>query len=103
MLILATAILSEVGVGGAQLMESETWTSTVTRLTPRIGETARLLFGLYAAITALVVAVLYALYLAGLAPNMTLYNAVAPAMASVATPGFSPEPASAGAFAPIAQ
>ena len=64
-LILATAILSEVGVGGAQLMESETWTSTVTRLTPRIAETARLLFGLYAAITALVVAVLYGLYLGG--------------------------------------
>lgn len=64
-LILATAILSEVGVGGAQLMESETWTSTVTRLTPRIAETARILFGLYAVITTLVVSILYSLYIAG--------------------------------------
>ncbi len=102
-LILATAILSEVGVGGAQLLESETWTATVTRLTARIAETARLLFGIYAAITALVIAVLYGLYLAGLAPNMTLYNAVAHALTSVSTAGFSPEPESAGAFTPIAQ
>lgn len=102
-LILATAILSEVGVGGAQLMESETWTATMTRLTPRIAETARILFGLYAVITTIVVAVLYGLYLVGLAPNMTLYNAVAHALTSVSTAGFSPEPASAGAFTPIAQ
>ncbi len=102
-LILATAILSEVGVGGAQLMESETWTTTVHKLTPRIAETARILLGLYAAITALAVVVLYVLFLVGLAPNMTLYNAIAHALTSVATAGFSPEPASAGAFSPIAQ
>ena len=102
-LILATAILSEVGVGGAQLMESETWTSTITRLTPRIAETARILFSLYAVITTLVIVVLYSLYLAGLAPNMTLYNAVAHALTSVSTADFSPEPASAGAFSPVAQ
>ncbi len=102
-LILATAILSEVGIGGAQLMEGETWTSTVTKLTPKIAETARILFKLYAVITAAVAAVLYGLYLSGLAPNMTLYNAVAHALTSVATAGFSPEAESAGAFAPIAQ
>lgn len=102
-LILATAILSEVGVGGAQLMESETWTATISKLTPRIAETARLLLGLYAAITTLAVGALYALHLLGLAPDMTLYNAVAHALTSVATAGFSPEPASAGAFTPAAQ
>lgn len=102
-LILATAILSEVGIGGAQLMETETWTTTVHKLTSRISETARILFGIYAAITALVIAVLYGLSLVGLAPNMTLYNAVAHAFTSVATAGFSPEPASAGAFSPIVQ
>lgn len=102
-LILATAILSEVEVGGAQLMESETWTSTISKLTPRIAETARILLGLYAVITALAVSALYALHLLGLAPDMTLYNAVAHALTSVATAGFSPEPASAGAFTPIAQ
>lgn len=102
-LILATAILSEVGVGGAQLMESETWTATVSKLTPRIAETARILLGLYTAITALAVVALYGLHRLGVAPNMTLYNAIAHALTSVATAGFSPEPASAGAFSPIAQ
>ena len=102
-LILATAVLSDVGVGGAQLMESETWTPTVQKLTPRIAETAQILFRLYAAITGGVVAVLFSLHLAGVAPNMGLYNAVAHAFSSVSTAGFSPEPLSAGAFTPAAQ
>ncbi|WP_353633309.1 TrkH family potassium uptake protein (plasmid) [Halobacterium sp. NMX12-1] len=102
-LILATTVLSEVGVGGAQLMESETWTATFQKLTPRLAETARILFGLYTAITVGVIAVLYGLSLAGFAPNMTLYNAVAHAFTSVATAGFSPEPESAGAFTPVVQ
>lgn len=102
-LILATAIFSEVGVGGAKLIETETWTTTVHKFTSRISEIARILFGIYAAITALVIAVLYGLSLVGLAPNMTLYNAIAHAFTSVATAGFSPEPASAGAFSPIVQ
>ena len=102
-LILATAVLSSLGVGGAQLMESETQTRDLNKLTPKISETARLIWGLYVGITALAIAVYYSLGLSGLAPNMTLYNAVAHAFTSVATAGFSPEPGSAGAFAPIAQ
>lgn len=102
-LILATAILSELGVGGAQLMETETQTQNVNRLTPRISRTARLIWGLYLGLTALAVAVYYSLHLLGLAPNMDLYNAVAHALTSVATAGFSPEPESVGAFAPIVQ
>ncbi len=102
-LILATAVLSELGVGGAQLMESETQTRDLNKLTPRISQTARLLWGLYVGITALAVGVLYALGVSGLAPNMDLYNAVAHAFTSVATAGFSPEPLSVGAFEPIVQ
>lgn len=102
-LVLATAILSEAGVGGAQLMESETWTTTVNKLTPHIAETARILLGLYAAITTLAVILLYSLHLVGVAPKMTLYNAIAHAFTSVATAGFSPEPTSAEAFSPIVQ
>ena len=102
-LILATAILSELGVGGAQLMESESQTRNVNKLTPRISETARLIWGLYLGLTGLAAAVYYGLGLAGLAPNMDLYNAVAHAFTSVATAGFSPEPLSIGAFEPIVQ
>ncbi len=102
-LVLATAILSELGVGGAQLMDTEAQSQNVNRLTPRISETARLIWGLYLGITALAVAVLYSLSLVGLAPNMDLYNAVAHAFTSVATAGFSPEPQSVGTFEPIVQ
>ncbi|MES3517938.1 MAG: TrkH family potassium uptake protein [Natronomonas sp.] len=102
-LILATAVLSELGVGGAQLMESETQTKDINKLTPKISQTARLIWGLYVGITALAAGTYYTLHLLGLAPNMGLYNAVAHAFTSVATAGFSPEPLSIGAFTPIVQ
>ena len=101
-LILATAVLSELGVGGAQLMESESQTADVNKLTPKISETARLIWGLYVGITALAVVVYFALGLA-FDPQMDLYNAVAHAFTSVATAGFSPEPLSVGAFHPVVQ
>ena len=102
-LILVTAIFSELGVGGAQLMETETQTRNVNRLTPRISATARLIWGLYLGLTLAVIAVLYGLHLLGLAPNMDLYNAVAHAFTSISTAGFSPEPQSIGAFTPAVQ
>jgi trk system potassium uptake protein TrkH len=102
-LVLAVGILSQLKVGGAQLMETETQTQDVTKLTPRIVETARLLGGLYVALTGTLVAVLLGLNLAGLAPNMGPYNAVTHALTTVSTAGFSPEPASLGAFTPAVQ
>jgi len=102
-LILATAVLSSLEVGGAQLMQSEQQIDRVDKLTPRISQTARLIWGLYVGATALAAGVFWALGLSGLAPRMDLYNAVAHALTSVATAGFSPEPLSAGAFEPIVQ
>jgi trk system potassium uptake protein TrkH len=102
-LVLAVGLLSQLDVGGAQLMETETQTQDVTKLTPRIAGTARIIGGLYLGLTALVVAVLLGLNLAGLAPEMGPYNAVAHALTSISTAGFSPEPESVGAFSPAAQ
>ena len=101
-LILATAVLSEIGVGGAQLMESESQTQDVNKLTPKISATARLIWGLYLGLTGLAVATYFLLGLA-FDPRMDLYNAVAHAFTSVATAGFSPEPLSVGAFHPVIQ
>ena len=100
-LILATAILSRLSVGGAQLMETETQYDNVDKLTPHIEDTARLIGKLYAGLTIGTIAVLYGLYLVGLAPNMDLYTAVAHAFTSVSTAGFSTEPLSIEAFAPV--
>jgi trk system potassium uptake protein TrkH len=102
-LVLATAVLSSLAVGGAQLMETETQTRDVNKLTPRISETAALLWKLYLGLTGLQVAVLYGLHLVGLAPEMTLYDAVAHAFTTVSTSGFSPRGASLAAFSPAVQ
>ncbi|MGB9986035.1 TrkH family potassium uptake protein [Salarchaeum japonicum] len=101
-LVLATAVLSRVSVGGAQLMETETQTKDV-KLTPKISETARLLWTIYIVLTALAVVVLYGLNLAGVAPEMTLFDAIAHALTSVSTSGFSPRADSIAAFSPAVQ
>jgi len=102
-LVLAVALLSQLSVGGAQLMETESQTNDVTKLTPHIAETARIIGALYVALTAVMVGVLVALGLAGLAPEMTLYDAVAHAFTAVSTAGFSPRTESVGAFSPAVQ
>ncbi|WP_049928103.1 TrkH family potassium uptake protein [Halopiger goleimassiliensis] len=102
-LIVAIGLLSNLMVGGAQLMETETQTQNVQKLRPRISETARLIWGLYVGLTLLAVGVLYGLGLAQLAPEMDLFNAVSHALTTVSTAGFSPEADSVGAFAPIVQ
>lgn len=102
-LVLATAVLSQLGVGGAQLMETESQTRDVNKLTPRISETARLLWRLYIGLTGLQIVVLYALHLVGLAPEMTFYDAVAHAFTTISTAGFSPRGQSLAAFSPVVQ
>jgi trk system potassium uptake protein TrkH len=101
--VLAVAILPELSVGGAQLMDAEAPGPGVEKLTPRIAETARALWLAYVGITALEVAGLYALHLGGMAPNMTPYNAVAHGLTTLSTGGFSPEARSIEAFSAAVQ
>jgi trk system potassium uptake protein TrkH len=102
-LLIATAVLARLSVGGAKLMETETQTRDVTKLTSRFADTAKLLLGLYVGITTLIAGLLWALGLLGIEPEMTAFDAVSHALTSVATAGFSPRPESAGAFGPAAQ
>ncbi|OLZ42427.1 potassium transporter TrkH [Natrinema saccharevitans] len=102
-LIVAIGLFSHLLVGGAQLMETETQTRNVRKLRPHLDETARLIWSIYIGLTALTTLVLVALSLVGLAPEMDLYNAVAHALTSVSTAGFSPQPDSVGAFSPAVQ
>ncbi|XVH30922.1 TrkH family potassium uptake protein [Haloferacaceae archaeon DSL9] len=102
-LVFAIGILSQLSIGGAQLMETETQTRDVQKLSPRIADTARLLWGLYAGLTLVAAAILYLYHLLGLDPTMDAFNAIAHAMTAVATAGFSPQPDSVGAFEPITQ
>ncbi|PSP97290.1 potassium transporter TrkH [Halobacteriales archaeon QS_4_70_19] len=102
-IVLAIAILPELSVGGAQLMDAEAPGVGIEKLTPRIAETARVLWIAYFAFTALEIVLLYGLHLAGMAPNMNAYNAVAHGLTTLPTGGFSPEADSIAAFSAAVQ
>lgn len=102
-IVLAVAILSQMAVGGAQLMEAETPGPGVSKLTPHIAETARVLWIAYLGFTIFYILLLYGLHLVGFAPNMDLYNAIAHGLTTLPTGGFSPEARSIEAFSPAVQ
>lgn len=89
--LLALAILPLLGVGGMQLFRAEVPGPVAERLTPRISQTAKLLWGVYLFLTALETG---ALMLAG----MSLFDAVCHAFATMATGGFSNHNASVGGY-----
>jgi trk system potassium uptake protein TrkH len=101
--VLAVAILPELSVGGAQLMDAEAPGPGIQKLTPRIAQTARALWLAYAGITVAEMVLLFGLHEAGYAPNMGLYNAVAHGLTTMATGGFSPEARSIEAFSGVVQ
>lgn len=102
-IVLMIAILPEVAVNGAQLMQSEAPGPELQKFTPRIVETARALWLIYFGFTVLYVCLMYGLHLSGLAPKMDLYNAIAHGFSTMPTGGFSPEAESIAAFRPIVQ
>jgi trk system potassium uptake protein TrkH len=102
-LVLMVAILPKLSVGGAQVINQEAPGLSFEKLTPGIQQTARALWGIYAGFTVLAAAVYYSLHVAGVAPNMDLYNAVAHALTTMPTGGFSPQARSVEAFAPVVQ
>ncbi|WP_434522432.1 TrkH family potassium uptake protein [Halorubrum sp. AS12] len=102
-IVLMIAILPEVAVNGAQLMDSEAPGPELQKLTPKIAETARALWLIYFGFTVLLAVLLYALHLLGMAPNMDLYNAVAHGFSTLPTGGFSPQADSIGYFSAAVQ
>jgi trk/ktr system potassium uptake protein len=90
-IVLSLAILPILGVGGMQLFQAEVPGPTTDRLRPRIRETAKLLWGVYFAITAAEVGML-------MLGGMNFYEAVCHAFTTMATGGFSTENASVGAW-----
>lgn len=95
-IVLGVAILPYLGVGGMQLFRLEAPGPTADRLRPRIRETAKLLWLVYAGLTVL----LTALYVFG---GMTFLDAVNHALTTMPTGGFSTRNASMAAFSPYIQ
>ncbi len=101
--VLAVAILPELSVGGAQLMDAEAPGPGIEKLTPKIAKTARALWGAYIGFTLLEITLLYGLHLGGMAPTMDFYNAVAHGLTTLPTGGFSPQARSIEAFSAAVQ
>ena len=90
--VIAVAILPMLGVGGMQLYRTETLGPMKdSKLTPRIRETANVLFKIYLALT-VVCALAY--WLAG----MSAFDAISHSFSTVAIGGFSTHDASIGFF-----
>ena len=91
-IVLAVAILPLLGVGGMQIYRAEVpGPIKDNKLTPRIRETARVLWQIYLTLT---VACALAYYLAGMTP----FDAVSHAFSTVSTAGFSTHDNSIGHF-----
>ncbi|MGD8619190.1 MAG: potassium transporter TrkG [Gammaproteobacteria bacterium] len=91
-IVLAVAILPLLGVGGMQLYRAEaSGVAKHEKLTPRIAETARVLWAIYFSLT---LACTMAFWVAG----MDLFDAVGHAFTTVSTGGFSTHDASLGKY-----
>lgn len=101
--VLAVAVLPKLSIGGAQLMQAEAPGPGLEKLTPRIAQTARYLWILYVTFTLLEISLLYGSHLLGLAPKMSLYQAVSHAFTTMPTGGFSPQARSIEVFSPVVQ
>ncbi|NLT05569.1 MAG: TrkH family potassium uptake protein [Solirubrobacterales bacterium] len=93
--VLVVAIAPATGLASQRVFYAETSGITADRLTPRIADTAKILWGIYLVLTA---AGFLAYVLAGMGP----FDAINHVMTSVATGGFSTETASIQAFDSLA-
>ena len=90
-IVLYIAILPMLGVAAMQLFKAEVAGPTKDKLTPRVAETARVLWGVYLLLT---VSECMLLLVAG----MPLFDAICHSFATVATGGFSVKNASIGFY-----
>ena len=91
-LVLCVAILPFLGVGGMQIFRAEMPGPSKDRLTPRITTTAKLLWGVYLALT--LVQVLALFYIG----NMNWFDSICHTFSTIATGGFSTKTSSIGSF-----
>lgn len=86
-LVLFVAVLPHLAISGRQLFFAETSSASKEKLTPRISDTARHLWGWYFFLTVLQALILYFL-------GMPLIDSFANSFATMAAGGFSPHPQS---------
>ena len=90
-IVMFLAILPTLGIGGRELFVAEVPGPAPDKLTPRIKETARNLWGLYASFTAIECVLL-------MLGGMSLFDAINHSLTTMATGGYSTKQASVGYF-----
>ncbi|MGK7296451.1 MAG: TrkH family potassium uptake protein [Candidatus Wenzhouxiangella sp. M2_3B_020] len=91
-IVLAVAILPMLKIGGMEIYKAEvTGPVKENRLTPRIAETAKMLWAIYIGLTAICALALWA-------AGMSLFDAVGHSFSTIATAGFSTYDASIGHY-----
>ncbi|GAB5408714.1 MAG: TrkH family potassium uptake protein [Balneolaceae bacterium] len=91
-IVLSLAILPLLGIGGMQLFQAESPGPTADKLTPRVQETAKLLWVVYVAFTGMEFILLW------IHPSMDWFDALNHSFATLATGGFSTKNASISGF-----
>jgi trk system potassium uptake protein len=89
--VLTVALLPILGVGGLQLLKAEAPGPSVDKITPKITETAKILWAIYAGMTLLETALL-------MVGGMSWFDALTHTFGTLATGGFSTMNASVGAY-----
>ena len=102
-IVLALAVLPRLRVGGRQLLEHEMPGPEIETLSTRIRDTARRVWILYIALTAILFAVLLGLWATGVDERMTPFHAFAHALSTIPTAGFSTKSDSLESFASATQ
>ncbi len=95
-IVLSVAILSKLSSGGMSLLEAESPGPAITRLKPKIKETAKSLWYLYGLFTLL-------LFLLLLGARVSIYDAVYHSLTTMPTGGFSPHSNSVAYFSSTVQ
>lgn len=102
-IVLALAILPRLRVGGRQLLEHELPGPEIETLNTRIRDTARRIWILYVGLTVVLIGILVTLGLSGADDEMTPFHAVAHALTTIPTAGFSTKTRSIEDFADVTQ
>ena len=89
-IVLTLAVMPVLGIGGMQLYKAEVPGLAADKLTPRIGETAKLLWLIYLGLTTVEFLMLW--------PAMGWFDAINHAFSTMATGGFSTENGSLGQY-----
>lgn len=89
--VLTVAIFPLLGIGGLQLVKAEVPGPTVDKITPKITQTAKILWLIYVVMT--VVEIILLMF-----GGMNLFNAATNTFGTVATGGFSPKNNSIGSY-----